>query len=82
MPLQEFCPAHAFLAVEHSEVPLQEFTPVQCTLAESAAKALLANPEDIIMAAAAARAEPVSLFMWDIDLSLFVMWQPQWLTRQ
>ena len=62
-PLQEFWPLQLFLAVEHSEEPLHEFTPVQCTLAVSAANDAVANPEVIIIAAAAAKAEPVSLFI-------------------
>jgi hypothetical protein len=62
-PLQEFWPLQLFLAVEHSEVPLHEFTPVQCTLAVSAANDAVANPEVIIIAAAAAKAEPVNLFI-------------------
>ena len=62
-PLQVFWPLQLFLAVEHSEVPLQEFTPVQWTLAVSAANDAVANPEVIIIAAAAAKAEPVNLFI-------------------
>ena len=67
-PLQEFWPLQLFLAVEHSDVPLQELTPVQCTLAVSAANDGVANPEVIIIAAAAAKAEPVNLFMVKFDL--------------
>jgi len=63
MPLQEFWPLQLFLALEHSDVPLQELTPVQCTLAVSAAYDVLTRPDVIIIAAAAANAEPVNLFM-------------------
>ena len=63
MPLQEFWPLQLFFALEHSDEPLQELTPEQCTLAVSAAKDVLTSPDVIIIAAAAAKAEPVNLFM-------------------
>ena len=59
-----------FFALEHSEDPLQELTPEQCTLAISAAKEVLARPDVIIIAAAAAKAEPVNLFILKFDLLL------------
>ncbi|MBV9698177.1 MAG: hypothetical protein JO005_14730 [Gammaproteobacteria bacterium] len=53
LPLQEFWPLQALLALLHAECPLQEFTPSHFTLASSALAVLTAAVENITAAAAA-----------------------------
>src|SRR5258708_10308023 len=57
LPLQEFWPLQALLALLHAECPLQEFTPSHLTF-PSAAWAVVAATVENITAAAAARATP------------------------
>src|SRR5437773_4188413 len=55
LPLQEFWPLQALLALLHAECPLQELTPSHFTF-PSSARAVVAATAENITAAAAARA--------------------------
>src|SRR5580698_10993505 len=61
LPLQEFWPLQALLALLQAECPLQELTPSHFTLASSALAVLMAAVENIT-AAAVARATRDSIF--------------------
>src|SRR5580704_13324250 len=53
LPLQEFWPLQALLALLHAECPLQELTPSHFTFPSSARAVLTATAENITAAAAA-----------------------------
>src|ERR1700730_9239335 len=55
LPLQEFWPLQALLALLHAECPLQELTPSHFTFPSSARAVLTATAENITAAAAAPR---------------------------